>query len=89
MKRKIKIGDFGRATSVKLAELKGVPVEDHEGYSRTNDGEWCVVYDDEEGGVFCTVNFHGTAKKKERWNAPDPEGFAIAQKIVQLWNESI
>ncbi len=72
------------------AELAGRELAPGEGYSRTNDGGWVIIIDSgvqhsEENRRLFVVDYCGTAKKN-LYAAPDPEGFAIAQRIVELWN---
>lgn len=58
---------------------------DHEGYPRENDGSW-IIQDADTGLGIITVRFQGKAKRGQAWNAPDPEGMAIARLIVEAVN---
>jgi hypothetical protein len=64
--------------------LTGKPLEPHEGYMRDNDGSWKVSSPD---GPVLSVAFRGKAKRGEAWNAPDPEGQAIAFEVVRRYNQ--
>ncbi len=73
------------ASAIEYAELTGKTLEDHDGYFRTNGGDWIVsrVDDDgETGGQICEVAFRGKAKRGEAYKAPDPEGMANAHLIA-------
>ena len=60
------------------------PYGEHEGYPRENDGSWIIR--DAHGDGIITVRFQGQAKRGQTWNAPDPEGMAIARLIVAAVN---
>ena len=66
------------------ARLLGKPLAEHEGYYRENDGSWIIA--DSEGVGRITVRFQGKAKRGQAWNAPDPEGQALARKITDFLN---
>lgn len=81
MKLKLERND----ATVELARLQGRELEDHEGYPRDNNGDWVILWED--GGRMGTVCFMGKAKRGEAYRAPDPEGLAIARRLVSLWNQ--
>jgi hypothetical protein len=62
-----------------LHKLKGTTPEPHEGYFRSNGGDWAVGYED---GRVCLVDFKGKAKRGMGYIAPDPEGMANATLIA-------
>lgn len=66
------------------AKLLGEKIEEHTGYFRHNDGSWVIC--DSEGTGTITVRFMGEAKRGQGYNAPDPEGQALARKIVLAVN---
>jgi hypothetical protein len=66
------------------AKLTGEALQPHEGFNRTNGGDWIIT--DETGRQACIVPFRGTAKRGQLWNAPDPEGQALARLIVEKFN---
>lgn len=66
------------------AKLTGKALEAHEGYFRENDGSWVIA--DKDGNGIITVRFQGKAKRGQAWNAPDPEGQALARNIVKCVN---
>ena len=67
------------------AKLLGKTIADHEGYPRDNDGAWILT--DESGNRAVTVAFRGKAKRGQAWNSPDPEGQAMANRIVESFNQ--
>lgn len=62
-----------------MAALQGKPLAEHEGFFRTNGGDWSVGTD--EGPVAQAI-FKGKAKRGQAWCAPDPEGQANARLIA-------
>ena len=66
------------------AKILGKELGEHEGYFRDNNGDWIIG--DSEGNRFCVVAFQGTAKRGEKWNAPDPLGMERARLIVRAVN---
>ena len=73
-----------RPEYVERARLLGQELQPHEGYFRDNDGSWIIL--DATGERVCTVAFKGKAKRSEAWKAPDTEGQAIAEFIVNVVN---
>jgi hypothetical protein len=69
---------------VESAALTGKELLPHEGYFRDNDGSWSII--SATGDRALTVPFTGTAKRNERWNAPDPKAQEFARLIVTAVN---
>ena len=69
---------------VELMKILKRAYGEHDGYPRENDGTWIIL--DAEGVGVIRVAFQGTAKRGQGWNAPDPEGMAMARMIVDAVN---
>jgi hypothetical protein len=73
-------------TKAKL-RIAGAKIGDDIHYGRENNGDWILMLgDDEEAVRFGTVSMVAKAKRGQGWNTPDPEGFARAQAICDMWN---
>ena len=70
-------------SSVEMAALKKVPLAEHEGYFRDNNGDWIIS---SKEGRIASVSFQGKAKRGETYCAPDPIGKARAEYIVAAVN---
>lgn len=76
--------------TIRLAALDKRELAPHEGFNRENDGSWMISIRDENDEVVgrVTVDYKGTAKKKDAWNSADPEGQAIAFALVEQINHA-
>jgi hypothetical protein len=61
------------------SRILGRELSEHEGYMRSNDGDWMVVWSD---GGLASVQFKGKAKRGQGYQTPDPEGMANARLIA-------
>lgn len=88
---RIKISDSLLETAVESARLKGRTMFDGEGLTRNTNGDWIIIEDvpDRDRAMpICEVRCR-SGKKKNGFLEPDPEGLAIARRIVELWNANL
>lgn len=77
---------FERDQIYKDAEATGLrKLREWEGYPRENDGSWIIL--DADGVGVITVKPQVRMKRGQGYNSPDPEGMAIARRIVNAINE--
>lgn len=72
----------------RLAKLDGRELQPHEGFNRSNEGNWVIPIKNENDEVVASVEvfYLGAAKKRAAFESPDPEGQAIAQQIASQFN---
>ena len=72
-------------TAAKFKKMTGKPLDQWDGHSRDNDGNWLGIVDADGSGV-AMARIRVEAKRGQGWITADPEGLANAKRIVQTWN---
>lgn len=89
---KVKLSDSHREDYLQLCKFKGETPSDCEGYGRDNDGSWLIIpirssdtFDPHDFRIIVSCR-NERAKRGNKHNCDDPEGFAIAKAIVKAIN---